>query len=223
MVGERLEGTQQLHFNSLLKSKYDGIFVHSQFARDLIRRHIQNTFFTPIGFEKRVFGEPAYAGKLYDVVWYGSYNVAAPGKRALVHQIARKLKCKFHDISGAFLSDRQKLLNKSRLILHIQYYKGTSFTSMRLWQAVGSSAVMLIEPMDTFPAEPGKHYIQIPEINEDNIPQIAAAIDKAAARSDLIDIARKAYGDLSQYTYRRCMEEYVIPASKQIVHCKHRT
>jgi hypothetical protein len=136
------------------------------------------------------------------------------GKRTrLLPVLKDKLKHKLHIIPGTYGLQRRSFLDQSKAVLQLPQVSKCAFPTMRIWQSIAASAVMLLEPTDAYPARPGVHYIEIPELTENTVEEVAAAIDAALRRSDLRKIAQKAYTDLSQMSILDCFEKYVIPAS----------
>jgi hypothetical protein len=198
-------------------NQYDLIFVHTRFAAEHMKQHTSKVHFVPIGYEKDVMGEPDYKiKKKIEIMFYGSHRENT--KRAWVLQaLSKHLKKKFRYMGGAFKRHRKSILDKTKLSLYIPHEDNCSFATMRLWHTIASSAVMLIEPTDTWPAQPEQHYIEIPTIKPDNMAEIVGKINVAANRPDLLDIARRAHDELSKFDVKYCMEEFLIPASKEIM------
>lgn len=190
-------------------NKYDRIFVHTKWAAQYLKTYISNVFYAPVGFEPDVMGIPDYTvTKAYDIVFYGSW---AGRRQTIIPTLRAELKHKLTDVVGVFGQARHRELNKARAIIHIPFTDNSSFTTMRLWQAITSSAVMLIEPTDTWPAVAGQHYIQIPHITDQNIGDIAKAIDTALDNTNLVEMSKAAFTDLSKYTVKYCHDNYIIP------------
>lgn len=191
---------------------YDQIFVHTKWAEQYLRTLITNVHYAPVGFEPDVMGRPDYSiTKEYDIAFYGSW---AGRRQTIIPTLSKNLKNKLTEVVGVFGIARQRELNKARTIIHIPFTDNTSFTTMRLWHAVASSAVMLIEPTDTWPAIAGQHYIQIPHITDNNIKDVAQIIDGVLSKTNLIEMAKTAHNDLSKYTIKYCHDNYIIPVCK---------
>lgn len=215
MIGptDRLFDAQRRHMDKLFADadKYDAVFAHTRFGAQFLKRSIEHVYFAPIGYDV-IMGQPRYdVKKLYDIVFYGTCPLDQYDKRTSILPVLRqKLKCKLH-LPTAYGTSRTKLLNKSYLLLDIPHADGCSFGTMRLWQTIASSAVLLVEPMDTWPGIPNEHYIQLPVVNLQTIDSVAEFIDETIRRNDLQQIAKHAHKELSRFTPERCMQEFVIP------------
>jgi len=85
---------------------------------------------------------------------------------------------------------------------------------MRLWQSIASSAALISERRDAWPAVPGKHYVSIEPATKTNLRRFLSELDYVLNHYPLEDMAKLAHEELSLYTIDRCMEEYVVPATK---------
>lgn len=178
---------------------YDAILVHSLTAKDYLKQYAKNVEYIPIGYDQNVYGKPNFdTPKEYEMVFYGS----PVGRRIeIVKYLQSHFKDKLHTTS-LFGKERQELLNKTRINLMIPWAKSCSFTSMRLYQSIGSSATLLTEKHETYPAEAGKHYVQIEDFDDQKktIEQIEEALSK-----DLTSISKQAHEDLSKVDTKQSM------------------
>jgi len=211
-IGRNLLSGHQEGLNRFIDriKTYDFVLAHTPQAVGFLKQFSSNVFLAPVGYCHEIFGEPEFnMTKKYDVIFYGGIV----GKRNLLKQLSEATEHDIYMIPGTYGEGRHKLLQQSRAVLHIPQIDDCVFPTMRIWQSIASSAMMLLEPVDAYPAIPGAHYIEIPRLAEDTIDEVAKAIDMILYRSDLHEIARKAYADLSEMTVQKCFEEYVIPAS----------
>lgn len=222
-VGDDLWPTQQLGFNKFLSQalSYDGVLVHTEFARRFLKNRGLETKVTPIGYNSKIMGEPEFGTKELDLVFYGSHVTDRKGRNRRAEMLTglrSHLKSKLTDISGAFWPNRHAILNKAKAILTLNHIDTPhSFPTMRIWHSITSGAGMILESTETWPAESGRHYLQIPTLKSDNIAVVAEIIDKAIKNDIFIDLAKAAYTDLSKYSYEYCFESFAIPAIQQML------
>ena len=201
MVGDvRAFPPQQKIFDKFLAyiSKYEFVMVHTKFAEEYLRKYCPRIYYVPIGFDPQVYGIPDFnIKKTRDMVFFGS----DVGKRL---EIVPKLQETFSSLRiNVFGMERQNLMQTAKLNLIIPWCEVGSFAPMRMWQSMGTSAVMVIEPTDTYPAIPDRHYIQIPKYAGDLSESIKAI--KRALDTDLLKIARTAFEELSVITVDKCI------------------
>lgn len=198
-------GLELLH-----KNEADILLSTTKFGAEYLRNMGLNAHFAPIGYNPTIMGIPDFTKKKdFGLVYYGGSN---PGDRrqTLLPKLMDKL-C-ITDISGNYGLQRQKILDRSKAVLHISQAENGSFESMRLWHAIASSAVLFAEEKETYPAIPNRHYIQIPKLSLDNLSMVVELIQQKM-QSDLSDIAKLAHQELSTYTIRYCMDNYIVPLS----------
>lgn len=171
----------------------------------------RSTAFAPIGYEPGILGRPDWAApKIADFAVRG--NLIA---RRL--WILKKLQKSFLKLNWihSFGLERKFQLDKSLVDLYIGHSNDLSFPGMRLWQGISSSAALVTEPRDAWPAVAGRHYIEIPEADPDLfgffVENLRELLNDAGT---LRSIAETAHRELSTYTIDRCMEEFVVPATK---------
>lgn len=204
MIGEELTYQPQFElYNKFIKNlnNYDLVLVHTPYAEKILKNVIEKVHYCPIGYDELVYGKPDFkATKTYDINFVGSMV----GRRKVILDNIKKTYKDRLITKASWGNDRHNRLNSSRINLIIPWSLKSSFTSMRLWQTIGSSSVMAVECVDAYPALPGKHYIQLPSFTDDF--NKAMWILRDALRSDLISMATQAYEDLSTITTKTSMD-----------------
>lgn len=186
----------------------DIVFAGCPAAAEWLRPNCRKVALGPIGYDPVVMGTPNWlAKKQYDLVFYGTPT----GRRKwILPEIAKRRGFRFARFN-AFGRDRTSFLNSSRAVLHVGHSDEPGFPGMRLWQAIASSAALLTEPRDAWPAVAGRHYVELPKPAEDRIGEFLDAIERALS-GPLENTARVAHEELSKYTVERCMNEFFVPA-----------
>lgn len=208
---ELLTAPQRKMLENMLSvaAAYDTIFVHTPSAQRWLAGCGVEAHLAPLGYSPEVFGRPDWeTKKQWDAVHYG----ARLGRRLGMPKIARsmKKKCKLIYVFG---DERQACLQRSRSVLQLHHCDAScSFASLRLWQAIGTSATLLMEPCDAWPALGGRHYVELPVYQRGSEREFAKAVDEVLAQ-DVAAIARCAHEELSAYTPARMMEEFIVPIS----------
>ena len=195
--------------------QFDLVFAQTPEAVEWLQNRVgAKARLAPVGYDPQVMGRPDFeAEKTGDLAFYG----AVMQRREILRHLQPYLRHELSDISGVYGMQRQHRLNESRAILQVHHTRADcSFASFRIWQAIGTSAVLLMEPIDAWPAVPGRHYLEFPPLSTDNLMEAAGAIDAILDRSDLLDVARLAHEELSVYTPAFCMERFVVPASAEL-------
>lgn len=189
---------------------YDIVFGHTPAAVAALAPFCRRAALAPVGHEPEVSGAPDWsAPKEFAVGFYGT----PVGRREWVLPELRgrfgAALCEFN----AWGRERRSRLDRCRLALHVAHSDDPSFATTRLWQTAASSAALAVEESDAWPAEPGAHLVTLPRARRDRPWEFAAAVEAALERPDLPEIAGRAHAHLAAYTVRRCMEEWVVPAS----------
>jgi len=162
----------------------------------------------PIGYDPEVMGVPDWTRqKDYDL---GFCGLLVGRREWILPAIARRLGKRFLNIQG-FGRPRNDAFNSCKAMLYVGHAEETAFADMRLWSAVSTSAALITENRDAWPAVPGLHYIPLPHAQKDDPDAFVNSIE-ASLKLPLMDIARRMHEDLSAYTVERCIEEFVIPA-----------
>jgi len=166
---------------------------------------------TAAGYDPIIMGRPSWdAQKNIDLAYYG----ATTNRRTeIMPALRQSLEHAVSDISGSYGFPRQLLLNLSKAVLHLHSWPKATCSTSRIWQSIASSAAMIMEATDAWPAVSGRHYIEIPMVTPSNITDVAVMIDKVLEDPRrLLEIARTAHEELSVYTPEYVMENYFIPA-----------
>jgi len=186
---------------------------------DFVRPMVRRVGLHPIGYDPEIMGWPNWAcEKKYDVAFYGS----PCARRDEILGAVRKLLGDRFVLVNSFGMDRKAVLDQSRSVLYVGHSRERSFPGMRIWQAISSSAALLTEERDAWPAVRGTHYVSLADPMRPNLPDthseylgvFLARLERALA-TGLGPIAQKAHDDLRAYTVERCME-YVVQASRDL-------
>jgi len=166
---------------------------------------------TAAGYDPVIMGRPVWnAIKNIDLAYYGASTTR---RTELLPALRQSLEHSISDISGSYSSSRQMLMNLSKAVLHLHSWPKATCSTSRIWQSVASSAAMIMETTDAWPAVAGRHYIEIPTVTSMNVADVAAMIDKVLEDPHrLLTLARTAHEELSTYTPEYVMEHYFIPA-----------
>lgn len=203
---------QQAGLRELLDnvSSYDVLVVNTPTAFDLFRGVPPRLVLSPIGYDRSVMGIPDWSRpKEFDMVMYGT----AIGRREwLVPMISERFGKRFKDVSGLWGLERKETLDRSRAVLYVNHWATESFATSRLWQAAASSAALITERGDAWPALEKEHYLPLPWGNRED-PEVFLKAVEDALLLPLDDVARKAYQHLSQFTPERCVEDFIVPAT----------
>jgi hypothetical protein len=195
--------------------KYDLVFAHTPTAVAWLERNTSaRASLMPSGYDPEVQGRPmTISDKRFDLVFYG----ARMNRRERLRELERRFRVRYADVSGVYGPNRHRMLNDSRAILQIHHAPpSASFAAFRLWQAVGTSAALLMEPIDAWPAQPSRHYLEFLPLESVAVEDSARAIESLLDRKNLEVIARRAAEELSRFTPQYCMEHFLVPASAVI-------
>lgn len=165
----------------------------------------------PSGYEREILGVPNWeAPKSSDLVFYGSDI----GRRSwILGAVSEKFGNGFVRI-GDYGFKRKRSLDSSRANLYIGHSSDYAFPGTRLWHAISSSAVLISERRDAWPAIPGRHYIELEPARLERPGTFAGQLTEVLDQEPLEEVARTAHEELSLYTIDRCMEEFLVPATK---------
>lgn len=187
----------------------DLVLVGNPAAAEFMRPFCRRVAHAPIGYEPEVMGTPDWsARKDFDLLFYGTMV----GRREwIIPAVEERLGGGFVRI-GCFGAERKAEVERAKAVLHVGHSGETSFPGMRLWQAVATSAALITERRDAWPAAEGRHYVGLPVAERERMDVFLDALTEALNASHA-EIARRAHEDLSRYTVERCMEEFVVPAT----------
>lgn len=200
---------------SARRSEYDLVVVHSPSVYAGIAPGVRRAVLSPIGYQADVMGRPDWEKpKDWDAAGYGT----PVGRRTwLMPRVREHLGKRYRDVTGNFGRERKLLLDQARAILYVNHSRAAAFGTSRLWQAVASSAALLIGRCDAWPAVEGRHYVALPWAEEGEVGAYLGALEEALGRDDLAAIARRTHEELSRYTVRRCLEDFIVPGTVGMV------
>jgi len=177
-------------------------------VRDFWLHRGSRAIVAPIGHDPQVMGTPDWTReKTYDL---GFCGLLVGRREWILPAIARRLGKRFLNIQG-FGRFRNDAFNSCKAMLYVGHAEEDAFADMRLWSAVSTSAALVTENRDAWPAIPGVHYVPLYPAKKENPEEFVDAIE-SALKMPLVDMARRMHKDLSAYTAERCMEEFTIPA-----------
>lgn len=158
----------------------------------------------PTGWDPDVMGRPDFSiQKTLDIGCYGTnYGHREEAMPPLLVAMSGSL-FQFTGLGNA----RKRTLDHFAAVLTVLHSPGCSYPTMRLWQAAASSAAMISEPGDAWPARPGEHYVQIPLIRSgDALGETVRLLREILAdRLTLMLTAKRAYESLREFTPEWCM------------------
>lgn len=182
---------------------FDIVFVGTPAVKAAVESHCKRTVAVPIGYDAGAMGIPDWdAKKVRDFTFYGSLM----GRRQWIIPLLKKTFGSRISIVHKFGRIRQKALNCARTILYVGHSVEPGFPGMRLWQAIATSAALVTEDRDAWPAVPWRHYIPIPNAREEAPGEFIASMENAL-HNDLGAIAKRAHEELSTYTVDRCIAD----------------
>jgi len=186
---------------------------------EFVRPMVKRAWLHPIGYDPEIMGWPNWmCEKKYDLSFYGS-----PGERrdGILAAVKKLLGDRFTTVNS-FGMERKAALDQSRAVLYVGHSEEKSFPGMRIWQAIASSAALLTEERDAWPAVRGTHYLSVVPtdailVGPEDPGYLRVFLERLEflLEHDLEEIAVRAHDDLKAYTVDRCME-YVVNASKEL-------
>lgn len=190
----------------------DLILVGSPAVLEFLKPHCRNVCLYPIGYEPDVMGEPDCSRlKIYDLGFHGTM---VGRRKTIVPMLQARIGMSFIRIEK-FESHRKEAMELCRADLHIGHSIEPSFPGMRLWQAIATSAALITENRDAWPAVDGLHYVGVPHFQESD-PAAFFENLQMALNLPLREISARAHGDLERYRVEYCMTTYLVPASSRI-------
>lgn len=165
----------------------------------------------PVGYEPEVLGRPDWdKEKRFKLSFRGSDI----GRRLWIREILEATFGPEFLKMELYGSERKAALDATVADLYVGHSEDYAFPGMRLWQVISSSAALISERRNAWPAVPGRHYVSLDPLIKANSKRWLDELAYTLRHQPLLEIARRAHGELSTYTIDRCMEEYLVPATK---------
>lgn len=196
--------------------RFDAVFCHTPtIAKKMSELAPKaNVHVAPIGYEPEVMGRPDW-GKLKRnmIVFCGSRTFR---RRQVLGLFSQYLP--ITDISNNYGLARKGLLDESRATIYIHHMPGiVAFATFRIWQTIASSAVLISEPMDTWPSVPGRHHIEIPWVTQENVREVSRSLGQQVMDSQrCLAMARLAHKELSSFSAEQAMKDYILPVAREL-------
>jgi hypothetical protein len=218
MVGppDRLLDIQKGNFQNFIAktASYDLVLAHTPSEVKILESLAGKTpvALCPSGYEAEVLGKPDWkAPKERELVFYG---YKAGRRDEVFKQLQPHLKHKLDYIYGWYGATRHTMMNRAKAIFNVPFSFDLAYPSFRVWQAISSSAPVILEPIDAWPSVAGKHYLEIPMITPDTAKEAAEKIDAYLDNTKLlVKTAKTAHKELSEFTIKYCLDKYLVPAS----------
>lgn len=215
-IGMTVHQTEMLRNLVAFRAKlYQGVLFYDAPARDFLAQILPvRTGVSPAGYDPEIMGRPNWEEpKTKDIALYGAFTGI---REWIVPDLRKSLDGRLDEFSGVHKKARANRLSGSRAVLIVPHSPG-SFPQWRLWHAIASSATLLAPWSSAWPAENGKHYIELPFPDPARPWPFIDAVTEALRRPDLADVARRAHEDLSQITVARAFEEWTVPEIERIL------
>lgn len=162
----------------------------------------------PIGYDAETMGAPDwFQPKTHDIGYCGTLV----GRREWIVPVIQKRFGNRFKLIQEIGKKMQEEFNSCRVMLHVAHSEEPGFPTLRLWQAISTSAVLVTERRDAWPGVAGRHFLAVPPAQRENPESFADSIEELLRRP-LVCIAYQAHHDLAAYTVNRCIEEFMIPA-----------
>lgn len=148
------------------------------------------------------------------------YHGSTVGRRSvLIPFLIQYLQPDLVDLSGNFGRQLIGNIDTAAASLYVAHSDVFSFSTWRIWQTVSTSSCLISEPGDTWPFEPGKHFIQIHKITAENANLVADDIRRLTSQRDLlIQTATAAHEEIAQkYTVGYIEDTYLVPAVVDLI------
>ena len=197
----------------------DGVFAHTPWMVDMLRRANRPTFVMPAGWDPFVMGGPKRDAHPHQLVSYhgsmvGRREVIVPALPKAFSRCHQDGESRFEDVSGLYGRSLLGKLDTSAVSLYIAHSLVRSFSTWRLWQCASSSTVLVAEPGDTWPFEAGLHYHEIPRFTLDNVGALTHQITGLAQdRECLNEMASEAHALARKYTVDYIEDHFIQPAA----------
>lgn len=216
-VGE--PGKLYLHQLNLLNyyagraGEFDLFLAGTPTAVDFWRSRCRRVGLAPLGYDPEVMGIPDWTRpKTHDIGFCGSLV----GRRTwVIPAIRDRLGPRYLEIGGVSGKVRNAIFDSCRSMLHVGHSDEPSFAHLRLWSAVSTSAALVTEERDAWPAVANTHYVSLHPAEEGQPGPFVDQLEETL-NLPLQEFARAMNRDLSLYTAERCIREFVLPAIKEI-------
>lgn len=194
---------------------YSGIIFYDPDSKDFLSPVLPvPAGVSPAGYDAQVMGQPDWnAPKTTDIALYGAFTGI---REWIIPDLRARMDGRLDEFSGIHKKARAARLSSSRSILIVPHSPG-SFPQWRLWHAIASSAALLAPWPKAWPAESGKHYIEVPFPDPARPGPFLDAIMAALGRSDLSTVARTAHEEISKITVARAFEEWTVPEIERML------
>jgi hypothetical protein len=189
--------------------RLDAVGCHTPWmAEQLGRTTSRQSFVLPYGYDHRCMGPPDWdAPKDHEAMFYGSMV----GKRlSLIEKVSSFGMGKGLHIGTSYGSVLYDYLNRSKVNINLYHYDVQSYSTWRLFQSACSSAALLTEDGDIWPAS-RESMLMLPEhvTVETAYGHIVCRINDLS-HEDALRTARSLAEDLSRFTTRHCIDEYLV-------------
>jgi hypothetical protein len=191
----------------------DLVFGNTPTVLQVLSPRCRRTALCPIGHEPGMLGYPEWgSGKEQDIALYGTYW----SRRGWVYPLLSRHFGRRIRMFQAFGPERKRLLDASRITLHVSHSSDESGPTSRLWHVGASSSAAVFEKSDLWPCVPGEHYLEVARMDRERPGPFMAQVEEILGRPDLGEISRRAHEHLSAFTVERVMREFVVPATKEL-------
>lgn len=183
--------------------KPDLVVVGFPSSAKFLEPYCRKVIYAPTGYDPGIMGKPDWsAPKEYD---FGFCGLEAGRRNWIFPAMRKRFGGRFLHITGRFGLDRKVLYDRCRAVLYIAHSTEPCFAPLRIWQSIASSAALATERRDVWPAIPGRHYIELPEAQENDIDWFIDQVE-GVLKMPLEEIARRAHDELAGYSVDRAME-----------------
>lgn len=175
---------------------------------DFWNRHGRRAALAPIGYDPEIMGVPDWhRPKLYDIGFCGSMT----GRRMwIIPAVQKRFGSKFL-VTDLFGRERNEAFNACRAMLYVGHSTERAFADLRLWSAMSTSAALITEDREAWPARRGLDFFAVNPAREENPDAFVDSLE-AALLAPLPSFARNMNEHLAPYTVDFCIEKYTIPA-----------
>jgi hypothetical protein len=194
--------------------EFDLFLAGTPSAVEFWRPRCRKVALMPLGYDPEVMGVPNWTReKTHDIGFCGTMI----GRRNWVFpSIRKRFGSRYLEIGGISGKERNAAFDACRIMLHVGHSNEKGFAHLRLWSAVSTSAALVTEERDAWPAVPRQHYVSLLPVEEEN-PETFVDQLVETLKLPLLEIARMMHADLSAYTSDRCLKEFMMPAVEAIL------